>query len=194
MTKRPVPARRPWFSRRARLVSVPGLSLPYQPRISRTRSLLPAVSRSSTACAIQSSPTRVLTKRTERVQYLADAVVLTGGWRSYRAHSRADRNPRASRPQPPGVPAGTPGLLRRRLEFPLPFRRQRSFSSAVHQLLQLLNADIDRFDLLRHGGYLFGGCAFNSCAGVESALSRRRNGRINGNASTCLIVRFGRCV
>ncbi len=41
----------------------------------------------------------------------------------------------------------------RRLEFPLPFRRQRSFSSAVHQLLQLLNADIDRFDSLRHGGY-----------------------------------------
>src|SRR5207247_4153714 len=40
ITNRPLPARRPWFIRRARLASVPGLSLPYQLRISRTRSLM----------------------------------------------------------------------------------------------------------------------------------------------------------
>src|SRR5690349_2556818 len=40
MTKRPVPARRPWFISRARLARVPGLSLPYQLRISCTRSLM----------------------------------------------------------------------------------------------------------------------------------------------------------
>src|SRR5262245_44485307 len=39
MTSLPVPASRPWFSSLARLVSVPGLSLPYQLRISRTRSV-----------------------------------------------------------------------------------------------------------------------------------------------------------
>src|SRR5579875_2731683 len=38
MTSLPVPARRPWFKSRARLVLVPGLSLSYQLRISRTRS------------------------------------------------------------------------------------------------------------------------------------------------------------
>src|SRR4029077_3551011 len=37
MTSLPVPARRPWLSRRAMLVRVPGLSLPYQLRISFTR-------------------------------------------------------------------------------------------------------------------------------------------------------------
>src|ERR1043165_1666963 len=40
MTKRPVPARRPWFMRRARLGNVPGLSLSYQLNISRTRSFI----------------------------------------------------------------------------------------------------------------------------------------------------------
>src|SRR5262245_46062846 len=40
ITIRPVPPSRPWFSMRARLVSVPGLSLPYQLRISRTRSFM----------------------------------------------------------------------------------------------------------------------------------------------------------
>src|SRR5579884_461447 len=40
MTSLPVPARRPWFSMRARFVSVPGLSAPYQERISRTRSVI----------------------------------------------------------------------------------------------------------------------------------------------------------
>src|SRR5262245_7040364 len=40
MTKRPVPASRPLFMRRHRFASVPGLSLPYQPRISRTRSFI----------------------------------------------------------------------------------------------------------------------------------------------------------
>src|SRR5437667_6177127 len=40
MTRRPVPARRPWFSSRARLLRVPGQSLAYQPRISRTRSFM----------------------------------------------------------------------------------------------------------------------------------------------------------
>src|SRR5207247_6509178 len=40
ITNLPVPARRPWFARRARLASVPGLSLPYPLRISRTRSVM----------------------------------------------------------------------------------------------------------------------------------------------------------
>src|SRR5206468_13055319 len=40
MTNRPVPPRRPWFRRCARWVSVPGLSLAYQLRISRTRSVM----------------------------------------------------------------------------------------------------------------------------------------------------------
>src|SRR5439155_1297090 len=40
ITNLPVPARRPWFIRRARLASVPGLSLPYPLRISRTRSVM----------------------------------------------------------------------------------------------------------------------------------------------------------
>src|SRR5579883_86677 len=40
MTSLPVPARRPWFKSRARLVLVPGLSLSYQLRISRTRSVM----------------------------------------------------------------------------------------------------------------------------------------------------------
>src|SRR3989442_346615 len=44
MTNRPLPARRPWLIRRARLASVPGLSLPYQLRISRTRSLIAELS------------------------------------------------------------------------------------------------------------------------------------------------------
>src|ERR1041384_7086184 len=40
MTNRPVPPSRPWFMRRARLFFTPGLSLPYQLRISRTRSFI----------------------------------------------------------------------------------------------------------------------------------------------------------
>src|SRR5262249_8252388 len=40
MTRRPVPPSRPWFRRDARRVSVPGLSLAYQLRISRTRSVM----------------------------------------------------------------------------------------------------------------------------------------------------------
>src|SRR6185503_13386808 len=40
MTRRPVPPRRPVFNNRARLVRVPGLSLEYQLRISRTRSVM----------------------------------------------------------------------------------------------------------------------------------------------------------
>src|SRR5579884_3748628 len=40
MTSFPVPASRPVFNRRARLVRVPGLSLPYQLRISRTRGVM----------------------------------------------------------------------------------------------------------------------------------------------------------
>src|SRR5262249_54523902 len=40
MTRRPVPPRRPWFRSRARLARVPGVSLPYQLRISRTRSFI----------------------------------------------------------------------------------------------------------------------------------------------------------
>src|SRR2546428_9083612 len=40
MTRRPVPPSRPWFSRLARLARVPGQSLAYQPRISRTRSFM----------------------------------------------------------------------------------------------------------------------------------------------------------
>src|SRR5262245_47286645 len=36
MTMRPVPASRPWFSMRARLVRTPGFSLAYQLRISFT--------------------------------------------------------------------------------------------------------------------------------------------------------------
>ena len=83
----------------------------------------------------------------------------------------------------------------RRLQFPLPFRRQGALSGAVHQLLQLLNAYIDRFDSLRHWDYSLGGCAFKSCASrMESTWSRRRNWRANGNASTCLTGRLGRCV
>src|SRR5919201_1329308 len=54
MTKRPVPPSRPWFSRRARLVSVPGLSLEYQPRISRTRSFIAEAS--LTGCRGVSAP------------------------------------------------------------------------------------------------------------------------------------------
>src|SRR6185295_14533599 len=41
MTIRPVPARAPWLSSRDRLVRVPGLSAPYQLRISFARSLMP---------------------------------------------------------------------------------------------------------------------------------------------------------
>src|SRR5438093_9880887 len=54
MTRRPVPPRRPWLNRRARLVRVPGLSLAYQPRISRTRSFMfdaPPLRRSRAAAA-----------------------------------------------------------------------------------------------------------------------------------------------
>src|SRR2546427_5668506 len=40
MTNRPVPPSFPWLSSRARFVSVPGLSLPYQLKISFTRSVL----------------------------------------------------------------------------------------------------------------------------------------------------------
>src|SRR5439155_5085446 len=43
MTILPVPPSAPALSMRARLVSVPGLSLPYQLRISRTRSVVPTV-------------------------------------------------------------------------------------------------------------------------------------------------------
>src|SRR5581483_8000269 len=39
MTSLPVPARVPWLSRRARLVTTPGLSDEYQDRICRTRSV-----------------------------------------------------------------------------------------------------------------------------------------------------------
>src|SRR6059036_2540722 len=39
MTSFPVPASAPWFKRRAMFVLVPGLSDPYQERISRTRSV-----------------------------------------------------------------------------------------------------------------------------------------------------------
>src|SRR5262245_2511823 len=51
MTILPVPPSRPWLSMRVRLVSVPGLSLPYQLQVSRTRYFIPvpsvACSRSS---------------------------------------------------------------------------------------------------------------------------------------------------
>src|SRR5437660_885065 len=43
MTSFPVPANRPWFNSRARLVSVPALSAPYQLRISLTRGVIVAL-------------------------------------------------------------------------------------------------------------------------------------------------------
>jgi hypothetical protein len=43
MTSFPVPANRPWFNNRAKLVSVPALSAPYQLRISLTRGVIVAL-------------------------------------------------------------------------------------------------------------------------------------------------------
>src|SRR5580698_7217865 len=43
MTRRPVPPNLPWFRSRARLVKVPGLSLPYQLKISFTRGVFISV-------------------------------------------------------------------------------------------------------------------------------------------------------
>src|ERR1700730_7364157 len=43
MTSFPVPANRPWFNSRARLVTVPALSAPYQLRISLTRGVIVAL-------------------------------------------------------------------------------------------------------------------------------------------------------
>src|SRR5687768_15950899 len=53
MTSLPVPASVPELSSRARLVSVPGLSLPYQLRISLTRSLIPLASSNTIVCQTQ---------------------------------------------------------------------------------------------------------------------------------------------
>src|SRR5262245_11315514 len=64
---RPVPPRRPWFSMRARLVSVPGLSLAYQLSISRTRSFMipPSSDRSNLAPDPRSTAARTARRRSQ---------------------------------------------------------------------------------------------------------------------------------
>src|SRR5262249_4551469 len=101
ITMRPVPPRRPWFSMRARLVSVPGLSLPYQLSISRTRSFMlpPSLDRSESRSRSRSTAARTARRRSP------DA-------RSARARATR-RSPRALAP-PPRPSAGRRGRARPR--------------------------------------------------------------------------------
>src|SRR5688572_2239463 len=103
MTNLPVPPNLPWFSNRARLVSVPGLSLRYQERISLTRSVAMEVILSkrysgiNIACRYAHAP--------HRVQMLHDdGIRQRGGGTGRRARSPDARIARVACPPGPRYP------------------------------------------------------------------------------------------